>query len=288
MLRDYCKSMQQPIPDEIKQEYARLPLFELMEGGERPASVAESLVDYDPSKAPGSPKDRKKGTSKKEKDSQLSVDLTAQLSGQDGLIKNLKPKLPLVPRRPLSAFESTDTKKRAAQAAAAKKQRVDDMDERLILNAHRLATQYVNDWVRLHLGPSFDPLIESVNEPKSRQKNRPTDNCVTKWKKNISLLSVTKTNRKYRKNVEDHWICHRAIERTLQTGTGRKTRSSTRYSLISVQIWSPSPLVNDLHTKLCRTSMLLKYSKTSLSEHLYIVNTSHVNACSGPPDEFLL
>lgn len=149
MLRDYYKSMQQPIPDEIKQEYARLPLFELMEGGERPASVAESLVDYDPSKAPGSPglnpdldgasqagtpkkgkrassaskgskrspsppkspKGGKKGTSKKEKDSQPSADLTAQLSGQDGLIKNLKPKLPLVPRRPLSAFESTDTKK---------------------------------------------------------------------------------------------------------------------------------------------------------------------------------
>ena len=68
-------------------------------------------------------------------------------------------RLPLVPRRPLSAFEPTDNKKRSNQAAA-KKQRSedanageptppppDDMDERLIFDAHRLATQYVNDMV---------------------------------------------------------------------------------------------------------------------------------------------
>lgn len=129
MLRDYYKSMQQPIPDEMKQEYARLPLFELMEAGERPPSVAESLVDYDPSKAPGSPaanadldqssqsgtpkkgkrassgsksskrtpsppkspKGGKKGAGKKEKEPQQPVDTATQSSGQD-LTKNLKPK----------------------------------------------------------------------------------------------------------------------------------------------------------------------------------------------------
>ena len=32
-------------------------LFELMEGGERPASVAESLVDYDATRTPASPGD---------------------------------------------------------------------------------------------------------------------------------------------------------------------------------------------------------------------------------------
>lgn len=128
LLRDYYKAMQQPIPDEMKLEYARLPLFELMEGGERPASVAESLVDYDPSKAPGSPgpnpdldsssqagtpkkgkrpssaskgskrspsppkspKGGKKGA-KKDKESQPSIDLTTQISAQD-VMKNLKPK----------------------------------------------------------------------------------------------------------------------------------------------------------------------------------------------------
>ncbi len=64
----------------------------------------------------------------------------------------------MVPRRPLSAFESTDNKKRT-QAAAAKKRAddanageaspppPDDMDERLIFDAHRLANQYVNDMV---------------------------------------------------------------------------------------------------------------------------------------------
>ena len=68
-------------------------------------------------------------------------------------------RLPLVPRRPLSAFEGTDAKKRASQAAAAKKRADDpnaaepspptpeDMDERLIFDAHRLANQYVNDMV---------------------------------------------------------------------------------------------------------------------------------------------
>lgn len=72
-------------------------------------------------------------------------------------------RLPLVPRRPLSAFEATDNKKRPNQAAA--KKRADDanagepspppppedMDERLVFDAHRLATQYVNDMVRLIL-----------------------------------------------------------------------------------------------------------------------------------------
>ena len=68
-------------------------------------------------------------------------------------------RLPLVPRRPLSAFEATDNKKRSTQAAAAKKRTDDanageasppppeDMDERLIFDAHRLANQYVNDMV---------------------------------------------------------------------------------------------------------------------------------------------
>jgi hypothetical protein len=130
MLRDYYKSMQQPIPDEMKQEYARLPLFELMEGGERPPSVAESLVDYDPTKTPASPgingdpdiasqsgtpkkakrvssaskgskrtpsppkspKGAKKGAGKKDKEAQQSIDATAQATGQDPSSKNLKPK----------------------------------------------------------------------------------------------------------------------------------------------------------------------------------------------------
>jgi hypothetical protein len=130
MLRDYYKSMQQPIPDEMKQEYARLPLFELIQENERPASVAESLVDYDAAKTPGeaavnvevdaasqagtpkkvkrpssaskgskrtpsppkSPKGGKKGAAKKEKEAQPSVDTTAQPSGQDPSSKTLKPK----------------------------------------------------------------------------------------------------------------------------------------------------------------------------------------------------
>ncbi|CAF3645652.1 unnamed protein product [Rotaria sordida] len=195
MLRDYYKSMQQPIPDEMKQEYARLPLFELMEGGERPASVAESLVDYDTTKPPGSasgnidleaasqagtpkkgkrvssasknskrtpsppksPKGGRKQAGKKDKDAQQSMDVNSQSPGQDSSVKNVKPKLPMVPRRPLSAFDTTDNKKRAAQAAAAKKRADDpnagepsppppeDMDERLVFDAHRLANQYVND-----------------------------------------------------------------------------------------------------------------------------------------------
>ena len=76
----------------------------------------------------------------------------------DFLMKSFR--LPLVPRRPLSAFEATDNKKRPNQAAA--KKRADDanagepspppppedMDERLVFDAHRLATQYVNDMVR--------------------------------------------------------------------------------------------------------------------------------------------
>jgi hypothetical protein len=63
----------------------------------------------------------------------------------------------LVPRRPLSAFEVTDNKKRSNQTAAAKKRGDDagepsppppeDMDERLIFDAHRLANQYVNEMV---------------------------------------------------------------------------------------------------------------------------------------------
>jgi hypothetical protein len=66
-------------------------------------------------------------------------------------------RLPLVPRRPLSAFEVTDNKKRSNQAAAARKRGDDagepsppppeDMDERLIFDAHRLANQYVNEMV---------------------------------------------------------------------------------------------------------------------------------------------
>jgi len=128
MLRDYYKSMQQPIPDEIKQEYARLPLFELLEEGERPASVAESLVDYDATRTPASPgadadtasqadtskkgkrtssatksskrtptppkspKGGKKAAGKKDKDAQPSVDTSAQAPKQDPASKNLKPK----------------------------------------------------------------------------------------------------------------------------------------------------------------------------------------------------
>ena len=130
MLRDYYKSMQQPILDEMKQEYARLPLFELMEEGERPASVAESLVDYDSTKAPvspggtadadatsqagtpkkgkrassasknskptpsppKSPKEGKRGAAKKDKEAQQTTDATAQSPGQDALAKSLKPK----------------------------------------------------------------------------------------------------------------------------------------------------------------------------------------------------
>jgi len=122
--------MQQPIPDEMKQEYARLPLFELMEGGERPPSIAENLVDNDATKTPvspdingeldaasqlgtpkkgkrpssaskgskrtpsppKSPKGGKKGAGKKEKEVQQSIDTTAQTSGQDLSSKNLKPK----------------------------------------------------------------------------------------------------------------------------------------------------------------------------------------------------
>jgi hypothetical protein len=128
MLRDYYKSMQQPIPDEIKQEYARLPLFELLEEGERPASVAESLVDYDATRTPASPgadadaasqadtskkgkrtssatksskrtptppkspKGGKKAAGKKDKEAQPSVDTSAQAPKQDPASKNLKPK----------------------------------------------------------------------------------------------------------------------------------------------------------------------------------------------------
>lgn len=130
MLRDYYKSMLQPIPDEIKQDYARLPLFELMEGGERPASVAESLIDYDSTKTPASPgahpdldtasqggtpkkgkrpssasksskrtpsppkspKGGRKGAGKKDKEPQQSIDATSQSPGQDASLKNLKPK----------------------------------------------------------------------------------------------------------------------------------------------------------------------------------------------------
>ncbi|CAF4805868.1 unnamed protein product, partial [Rotaria magnacalcarata] len=130
MLRDYYKSMQQPIPDEMKQDYARLPLFELMEGAERPASVAESLVDYDATKTPAlsvgnadfdsasqigtpkkgkrassasksskrtpsppkSPKGGRKAAGKKEKETQQSLDNTSQSPGHDPSLKNLKPK----------------------------------------------------------------------------------------------------------------------------------------------------------------------------------------------------
>jgi hypothetical protein len=130
MLRDYYKSMQQPIPDEMKQEYARLPLFELMEGGERPPSVAESLVDYDTTRTPASPgvnpdldltsqtgtpkkskrassaskgskrspsppkspKGAKKGAGKKDKETQQATDANTQSLGQDPSSKNLKPK----------------------------------------------------------------------------------------------------------------------------------------------------------------------------------------------------
>lgn len=126
MLRDYYKSMLQPIPDEMKQEYARLPLFELMEAGERPPSVAESLVDYEakPPGTPGddagaqtdtpkkgkrgasasknskrtptplkSPKGGKKGAGKKEKEAPApAVDTAAQATSQDPSAKSLKPK----------------------------------------------------------------------------------------------------------------------------------------------------------------------------------------------------
>lgn len=129
MLRDYYKSMQQPIPDEMKQEYARLPLFELMDAEQRPPSVAESLVDYDATKTPvspggnaddagsqgdtpkkgkraasasknskrtpsppKSPKGGKKGAGKKEKEPQQSVESTVQASQQDPSSKSLKPK----------------------------------------------------------------------------------------------------------------------------------------------------------------------------------------------------
>jgi len=65
----------------------------------------------------------------------------------------------LVPRRPLAAFEPVETKKRPNQAAAAKKRLEEanagepspappeDMDERLIFDAHRLANQYVSEMV---------------------------------------------------------------------------------------------------------------------------------------------
>ena len=68
-------------------------------------------------------------------------------------------RLPLVPRQPLSALDGSDGKKRANQAAAAKKRADDpnageasplppeDADERLIYDCHRLATQYTNDMV---------------------------------------------------------------------------------------------------------------------------------------------
>ena len=69
------------------------------------------------------------------------------------------PRLPLVPRRPLTAFEQPEPKKRPNQAAAAKKKLEEantgepspappeDMDERLIFDAHRLANLYVNEMV---------------------------------------------------------------------------------------------------------------------------------------------
>ena len=117
--------MLQPIPDEMKQEYARLPLFELLEAGERPPSVAESLVDYDaktsadnaddagsqadtPRKGkrgasasknskrtptpPKSPKGGKKAAGKKDKEPPPAVDTSAQASSQDPSSKSLKPK----------------------------------------------------------------------------------------------------------------------------------------------------------------------------------------------------
>ena len=76
----------------------------------------------------------------------------------------------MVPRRPLTAFEPVETKKRPNQAAAAKKRLEEantgepspappeDMDERLIFDAHRLANQYVNDMVCLSF---FD--VDSIN-----------------------------------------------------------------------------------------------------------------------------
>ena len=122
--------MQQPIPDEMKQEYARLPLFELIDAGERPASVAESLVDYDPSKDPSSPslnadldgtsqtstpkkgkrassgskssrrtpsppkspKSGKKGAAKKDKEHPAPAQPAAPALVQDASLKNAKPK----------------------------------------------------------------------------------------------------------------------------------------------------------------------------------------------------
>ena len=72
-------------------------------------------------------------------------------------------RLPLVPRRPLTAFEPPEPKKRPNQAAAAKKKLEEantgehspappeDMDERLIFDAHRLANQYVNEMVSILL-----------------------------------------------------------------------------------------------------------------------------------------
>ncbi len=99
-----------------------------MEGGERPASVAESLVDYDATRTPASPgadadavsqadtskkgkrtssatksskrtptppkspKGGKKAAGKKDKEAQPSVDTSAQAPKQDPASKNLKPK----------------------------------------------------------------------------------------------------------------------------------------------------------------------------------------------------
>jgi hypothetical protein len=79
-------------------------------------------------------------------------------------------RLPLVPRRPLSAFETTDNKKRSNQAAAARKRADDagepsppppeDMDERLVFDAHRLAIQYVNDMVCFSFSRLIMPIFE--------------------------------------------------------------------------------------------------------------------------------
>ncbi|XP_066298432.1 sperm flagellar protein 2-like isoform X6 [Branchiostoma lanceolatum] len=180
LLKDYYRAMEGQIPDELQEEYVRIPLVELLPT-ERPGSQAKSVASDTGTQPPASP-ESKAGRGKKGKE-----DKGDDSAGED----DDRPRIPLVPRRPRSADLQSGQAKAAKGKGGKKEDKIEspspplDPDERLIFDAYAHGIHAANGLISSEQAAreAEEEAERLAQEEREREKERKAKEAQTKTKK---------------------------------------------------------------------------------------------------------
>ncbi|KAI8510088.1 hypothetical protein Bbelb_125160 [Branchiostoma belcheri] len=181
LLKDYYRGMEGHIPDELQEEYVRIPLVELLPT-ERPGSQAKSVASDTGTQPPASPESKAGKGGKKGKE-----DKGDDSAGED----DDRPKIPLVPRRPRSADLQSGQAKAAKGKGGKKEDKIEspspplDPDERLIFDAYAHGIHAVNGLISSEQAAreAEEEAERLAQEEREREKERKAKEAQTKTKK---------------------------------------------------------------------------------------------------------